>query len=201
VNWEFAVRNTPVWMGPGSNLLAVDALNVLTLVMLVACGFSDLFYHKIFNKVTYPAMLLGVTLNATASGFKGLQSSLIGLVLGFGIFFGAFLFGGVGGGDVKLMGAVGALQGYPFIIYAISFSVLFGFLGALYAMIMSGRLFPSLRRVFRVLWSYVVSAVLPGYNREALDPKNSAKVRFGYGCAVGTMVAWLLTGLDFFKMV
>lgn len=185
------VTGTPIWRF-GALEPVVDLLNVIFLLFLVVCGYTDTFHRKIYNKVTYPAMLLGIVGNTIATGWHGLQTSLFGLVLGFGLFFLAWMFGGMGGGDVKLMGAIGALQGYPFVMYAMSFGVLVGFLGSLWVIVQHGRLWRSLWNVVRTVVLFLLSRVVPTVTVPQLNPRDSVKIPFGYGLCLGTLVAWWL---------
>jgi len=56
-------------------------------------------------------MVYGAYCNGIAGLFHGLGFSLLGFVTGFGILFLVWILGGGGGGDVKLMGALGAWLG------------------------------------------------------------------------------------------
>lgn len=87
---------------------------------LVAAVVTDLKYRRIFNAITYPAILLGLALAFAAGGVggewttaPGLLSALAGAVAASALFFALSLTGGIGMGDVKLMAAVGALLGFP----------------------------------------------------------------------------------------
>jgi prepilin peptidase CpaA len=101
-------------------------LHSIVLIIALISGYTDLRYRKIFNVITLPAMVLGFILQFSFFGFSGLLSALIGFLIGFGFFFLFYLFGGMGAGDVKLMGALGILLGKTDIIYVIIFTGLFG---------------------------------------------------------------------------
>jgi len=70
---------------------------------------SDLKTGRIPNWITVPGAVLGLALQSYHDGFQGALSSLVGAALGVGIFMVLYLAGGMGAGDVKLFGAVGAL--------------------------------------------------------------------------------------------
>ncbi len=165
----------------------------LLMVVLVVCGTTDLLYHKIFNKVTLPAIALGVAINLVAAiiqpqvGVHYLLSSLTGLAVGFVVFFVLFLFGGMGGGDVKFVAAIGAIDpfhfGYFFIIWVVFYSALAGGLIAIVAMTMKGRLLKSLKNVARTVWTFLA----PGMEAEPLKKEDSLPIPFGLGIAFGTL--------------
>ena len=98
--------------------------------------------------IRYPAtatILVGFILNFILFGVPGLKSSAIGFLIGFGFFLIFYLFGGMGAGDVKLMGAVGALLGYPMIIQSLLFTALSGIV------IILVLFFPALRYAIRTM--------------------------------------------------
>ncbi len=184
----FDVQNSPAWLDNTTNLMVLHVINMYTIVFLVVCGFTDVIYKKIFNLVTLPTVAIGIALNSIASGWSGAKISILGFIIGFGLFFLAYMMGGIFGGDVKLVGAIGALQGYPFVIYASFLSAMVGGLIAIVVIILRGRLFKSLRNVART----VFTALMPGYKTELPDPKDSFKIPYGYGISVGTLITWLL---------
>jgi prepilin peptidase CpaA len=84
--------------------------------------------------------LAGLTLNALHSGVPGLIASLIGLGLVVGVLLAPFALGGIGGGDVKMMGAVGAMLGPQLGLAAFVVGALAGGVIMLLHLSMQGRL-------------------------------------------------------------
>jgi prepilin peptidase CpaA len=178
-------------------ILVLDsALLVLTLIVVVVCGATDLLRHKIWNLVTLPAMAAGLILNLSfvlIDGRLGLDfflSSLSGLGVGFGIMFLLFSFGGMGGGDVKLVAALGAMDPYHFghryALWLIFYSVLAGGAIAMVLMTVKGRLIRSFCNVFRTIFTFV----MPGLRHEPLKREDSLTMPFGLGIALGAL--WTL---------
>ena len=94
------------------SVMSVPAPLFATVLGFVAlCMASDLRTRRIPNAITGPAMLAGAAFNVLYGGRAGLLASLGGLTLGAAILLPPFAAGGIGGGDVKMMGAVGALLG------------------------------------------------------------------------------------------
>lgn len=113
---------------PGA--VPVWALVALALVLAIAV-YMEIKEGRIPNWLTFPAMALGLLIGLFA-GVPWLWSSVEGLGIGFGFLFIFYVFGGVGGGDVKLMGAAGALMGGDLVKPALFYTVVFGaFLAAL----------------------------------------------------------------------
>jgi len=71
----------------------------------------DLRERRIPNRVTAPAMAAGLMMHWIAGGPRGLaDAALAGLIAG-SLFLVFFVAGGMGGGDVKLMAAIGCISG------------------------------------------------------------------------------------------
>lgn len=101
---------------PAQGLGPIITFAVLTAVVLTAAVF-DWRTERIPNRLLGPAILIGFML-ATAIGFAqdstrgaigGLSSSILAMLAGFVPMFLIYMAGGLGGGDVKLMAAVGAI--------------------------------------------------------------------------------------------
>jgi prepilin peptidase CpaA len=171
---------------------------VVLLVVAVVCAVTDLWKGKIYNAVTYPAMAVGVVLAVVQHGTPGLFSALGGFAVGFFPAFVLFALGGMGGGDVKLLGAIGAIAGAVAATETLILAFVFGGIFALGKLAWHGQLFSPLWRTVRTLAGYAV----PGLGRPPATPgERRLEVRFGVAICVA-LVATLwdlrsgaLTGL------
>lgn len=84
---------------------------VAVIVFSAAAVVTDLRSLRIPNWLTVPSFAIAVLFHVCVGGWTGLQLSLLGFATGFGILFLLWVIGGGGGGDVKLMGAIGAWVG------------------------------------------------------------------------------------------
>jgi prepilin peptidase CpaA len=103
------------------------------LIASLALAFIDVCKFKIYNVLIYPLLLAGLIYHGMVGGTPSLVNSLLGTLVGFGIFLPFYALGGVGGGDVKLMAAVGAWLGLPLTFAVFLASSL---LAGLYALIL-----------------------------------------------------------------
>ncbi|NPV90005.1 MAG: prepilin peptidase [Firmicutes bacterium] len=88
----------------------------LLVITIAICVYTDLKSRLIYNWVVIPAAVGGIALNCWSTGLAGLSHSLLGILAGVGLLLIPFLLGGMGAGDVKLLGAVGAIKGAPFVL-------------------------------------------------------------------------------------
>jgi prepilin peptidase CpaA len=82
-----------------------------TLFALSIATFTDLRWRRIPNWLVVPYLASGLIVSCCMNGWRGLELSMAGLLIG-GLSFGIlFLMGGMGAGDVKLCAAIGAWVG------------------------------------------------------------------------------------------
>jgi leader peptidase (prepilin peptidase) / N-methyltransferase len=106
--------------------LAFVAAAVL-LAMLIAITAIDLDHQIIPDVITLPGIVVGVLANLAMGRVPWLES-LLGIVIGGGIFFVIILAsrGGMGGGDMKLGAMLGAFLGWKLGLLAVLLGVLAG---------------------------------------------------------------------------
>ena len=125
--------NAPLWV----------ALPVVVLVALAAR--ADVRSRKIPNRLTFPALLLGLAVHLAVGGWRDAGMSLMGAAVAGGLLLPGWLLGFMGAGDVKLMAAVGAWVGYPQSLVAVLGSLMAGGVIALVVAARRGVLMQSLR--------------------------------------------------------
>jgi prepilin peptidase CpaA len=88
-------------------------IDVLLVLILLGATVTDCLHGKIYNALTYPAIGCGLVLNTVVQpAGVGLGAATLGFAVAFLPMLLGFLAGGIGGGDVKMMGAVGAFLGF-----------------------------------------------------------------------------------------
>lgn len=174
-------------------------------VLLAALGvalYTDLTRRRVYDWCTLPAMGLGLLVNYIAGATEHAQGNaladvlgwplidgLSGLALALGIFGVAYLLHTLGGGDVKLMCAVGALKGVRFFFDAAVLTACAGAVIAVAVLIWRGRLWQGLKRSV---------AVFRFWSRRKPDedaPAEAAElmtIPYVWAIAVGTLTAWVL---------
>ena len=111
-----------------------DWIQVITIVVFtLTAAIIDVRSRRIPNWITIPAAVAGLLFHVLrgayndgfAGSLHGLWFSLGGFATGFGILLVLMAFALGGGGDVKLMGAVGAWLGWRYTIIAYVLAVIF----------------------------------------------------------------------------
>ncbi len=95
--------------------------DAILLAALAYALYTDLRTGLIKNHLTFPAMLLGFGLNVVLRGGAGGLDAILGTLLAFALLYLPYSIGWQGAGDVKLMMAIGALEGWRFVLIAFSF--------------------------------------------------------------------------------
>ena len=164
------------------------ATDVCALLLLGVCAYWDLRYRKIPNWATLPGIALGLGMNGLFHGWGGMKASGIGFLIGFGALLVLFVLSWMGGGDVKLMAAVGALKGYPFVVSALFYSLVAGVLLGVIMLIWNRKTL----RTFKNLFFVVASRVSPLIPKRDIKREEAQKIPFGLAIVLGTLWAMIV---------
>ncbi|MCM0612000.1 prepilin peptidase [Marinobacter sediminum] len=165
-------------------MITVTAL----LLLLVPAVVSDLRYRRIPNLLVFPAWALALVLGVVVNGVTGGLDALTGMGSALLVGLPFWLVGWIGGGDVKLVAAIGALVGpelvWP-ILAAIGISGLFLALGAL---LHEGILGSAVRRYWASLSLSMVSR--RGVYVRPDEAEQDVRLPYALAIAVGTIATY-----------
>ncbi len=148
--------------------------------ILILAVFFDQRERRIPNALILVGLILGIGLNFYLGSFSGFIISLKGLATGIVLLFIPFVMGGMGAGDVKLLGVVGAFKGALFAFYTFVFMALWGGLIAVILLLIRRQLIQTLRR----LWASALLALFKVQKiKESVESSNSG-VCFPYALAI-----------------
>lgn len=146
-------------------------------VVVTITMYTELRDGKIYNWMTLPALGLGLLL-AALGGRAAFYDALAGVVVGGGIFFLPYLVSGIsrgrpviGGGDVKLAAAIGALTGLRFTLSVVYYGVLSG---AVIGLAVIGWRYFSRRQQKKMLSPH------PSPDTDSVQPDKQAKENVGH---------------------
>jgi prepilin peptidase CpaA len=144
---------------------------------------TDLHSRTIPNWLVVIGLALGFGLNTYVYGWAGLWAAFLGFALALALYIPLYLLRAMGGGDVKLMAAVGALAGPQdwFTIF-----VLASLLGGVFAL---GLLFArnSLGTTFGNIWHIVTNLArlrAPYASKPDLDISSPKAITMPHGVAI-----------------
>jgi prepilin peptidase CpaA len=122
------------------------------LAVAVVAAAWDVRTRRIPNIVTFGAALLAVVLHGYMDGWHAAGLAVAGWAAGIALFFPFFALGGLGAGDVKLLGAVGACVGPLATVWVALYASISGGLMAFVVASYTG----YLRSAFVNLWCIVM---------------------------------------------
>jgi prepilin peptidase CpaA len=163
---------------------------IVVSISLVACVF-DVRTRRIPNVLTLSAAVAGLLYHLATSGVGGLQTAAAGWILGLLLLLPYFALGGMGGGDVKLVAALGAWLGpWETFWLAMYAGICGGVLGLIVALA-HGYLRRAIANVKHMIgyWAVVGLEPVPGLT---LESSSSPRLAFAIPILAGTMVTlWL----------
>lgn len=133
---------------------------VAALIVATIAALTDLRSRTVPNWLVAAGAAAGLSLGLTGGG-AGPAGSLLGGLAGFCVFFPFYLLRGMGGGDVKLMGALGACLGPVAILQVAVVASLAGAILALGVAARQGALAGTLAGVGRLLRSWILQGPRP----------------------------------------
>ena len=164
--------------------------------ILVAAAVIDGWKLKVPNWITFPLVISGWVYGAACFGWPGLGASLLGTAVGLGLLLPAYAIGGMGAGDVKLLGGVGAWVGATATFYAFCVSALAGGLIAL-AMVAYRRRWQHHQVQFMSILTEILTVRDPNALAAIAAERKSSMLLLPYGIpiALGTIGYFVWAGM------
>lgn len=173
--------------------------DIILFILISISAYFDITQKRIPNFITFPVILWGLLTYTVFDGFAGLRFSGLGFLFGLGVFLIPFILGGMGGGDVKLMAAIGALKGWRFTLYTTIYSGLAGGVIVIIILIKEKKLLITLKRVLAIILKPLFFILTFVFNNNLLKKVNDwlletqgdwEKTYIPYGVAIGIGVVF-----------
>lgn len=149
------------------NFITPKAITIL-LISLVSSVY-DLKIRRIPNWLTFGSFFLVLIFNITTLNFHNVLNCILGFLLGIALLIVPYAMGGMGAGDVKLLGAIGSVVGYKEILWVFFYSSIAGLvLGIIWIILKPGHL----------KFIFVTGKILPPVDKKQKVPYGVA-IMFG----------------------
>ncbi len=161
---------------------------LFTAAVALICGvaaLTDLWKGRIYNWLTLPAIVAGIAHAAYVSGLAGAGESLAATALGLVLLGWMFWLGVMGGGDVKLLMALGAWGGLRFVCETALLSLFIGGALAVLILLFRGRLRGFIERLQAFLLPIFVKEL------EYAPPKLDRTQTMPYGIPIAIAGIWI----------
>ncbi len=135
-------------------------LHILLFLSLFLAAVIDILRRRIPNILTLSVMVMGIVYYIYLHGLNGFIYSAGGLLLGIGLLLPVYLIGGMGAGDVKLLGAVGSVLGAQGVFVAFLYSAIVGGVYALSILARNKVLSQTVSRYGLILKGYLCTGQL-----------------------------------------
>jgi prepilin peptidase CpaA len=157
---------------------------------LVACV-TDIRTRRIPNVLTFGGAVLALGYHLATGGGGGLVGAIVGWTAGVAFFFVPFALRGMGGGDVKLMGALGAWLGAATAVWVALYAGIAGGVLALVVAAYRGYLGTALRNLWLLLTHWRVVGARP-LHELTLEGNGGPRLAYAVPIFVGILVTtWL----------
>ena len=161
---------------------AITAISTIAFATDVALG-------RIFNWLTFPAIILGLIAAVFLGGFSALGDSALGVLSGVLLFGWIFALGFIGGGDVKFLMALGAWGGFKFAGQVALLSILLGGVMAIGVLLYKKRAFDFFIRMQLFVTSLFVKEL------EIQKPEIDKKLQMPFGIPMAVAALLLVWGV------
>ncbi|MCB9773117.1 MAG: prepilin peptidase [Nitrospiraceae bacterium] len=160
---------------------------------LVMAAVIDVREGRIPNWLTGSLAVFGIGVNSLEYGWDGFLFSLGGLIMGLVCLIFFYLKGGMGAGDVKLLGAIGTILGPGQVVFAFAFAAMLGGLYSLALLSNQGGMRHAWDRMFLLLSTLKVTRTIPVSGTQI---PTEPKLRYALVLGLGTVIAKTLFYYD-----
>jgi prepilin peptidase CpaA len=169
----------------------MTAVHIFSLSIACVACVTDLRTRRIPNPLTFGAALAGCLYHFATGGFEGLGQAALGWLLGLIVFLLPFALGGLGGGDVKLLAALGAWLGPADALWLVLYTGVAGGVMAIGVAAIHGYLGTAMRNIKLLLCHWQVAG-LRAMPEITLESSRAPKLAYAFPILMGLVATvWL----------
>ena len=159
---------------------------------VIACA-TDLGTRRIPNVLTMGSAAIALAARAWMDGTSAVGLGLAGLIVGFTMFLPLFMVRGLGGGDVKLLAALGAWLGPLLVMWTALFGAIAGGVAAIVVAVANRYVVQAYHNIWLLLTQWRVAGIgaVAGLT---LDDAKSPRLAYALPLTGGLLVAIWLKG-------
>lgn len=165
----------------------MSTVQLAVLSVAAAAGAIDLRQRRIPNWLTLGAALAGLAYHVASTGVSGVLVATLGWVVGIAMMFLPFALGGLGAGDVKLLGALGAWLGPGDAVWLALFTGIAGGVLAVTVSLARGYFGQAMHNVRTLLIHWQISGLRP-MPEMTIHYGKGPKLAYGLAIFAGAMV-------------
>ena len=160
-----------------------------TLIVVAVATVTDLRSRRIPNWLVLPFLIAGFAVSGLQQGLNGLMHSAEGLVVGAALFGLLCLMGGMGMGDVKLCGAIGAWIGPSQMLVALVMTGIAGGIIAVGMAIAGGFAAEMFQGTGDLIFGFRKRGLTP-HSELVLNNPLTRKMPYAPAIAIGTLISF-----------
>ncbi|MEJ2006947.1 MAG: A24 family peptidase [Acidobacteriota bacterium] len=161
----------------------------LALAVALWAGWLDWKFRRIPNWLTVSGFALGLATNGVFSGWGGIISGLEGAGIGIGVLLIPVILRGIGAGDLKLMGALGAFLGPWKLVYVLLVSIFIAGIMAVVETVRKRRIKQTLSNMGILVRALATFGMGSQGALVTLDSPASVRLPFGVATALAMVIA------------
>jgi prepilin peptidase CpaA len=170
----------------------------LLLPFIAVCLYTDLSERKIYNNVVLAGIIVSLIYNVIVLGpLNGAVFTFTGLFTGIFLLIIPFVAGGLGAGDVKMLGMIGAFLGYSMVVEVLLVSAL---VGGIFAVVTLIRGKGILKRLWRLVSGFIFYMLTQkSVYLHTLDDDEMKRSAIPYGAALsaGVIIIYIMGSLEY----
>jgi prepilin peptidase CpaA len=166
------------------SLMDIKLFSILILCILATI--DDVKNYKVRNGYTITFAIAGVVVNLCYYNFEGLKSAIFGWLIPVSCLFPLYVLQMLGAGDIKLIGAIGAIMGYSFAFNVIAYSFFAGALIALTIITVTKNAKVRIKYFLTYLKNSFLTMRLAKY--DSIQEKNNGYFRFAYSVLIAVII-------------
>ena len=160
-----------------------------TLIVVTVATVTDLRSRRIPNWLVLPFLIVGFVISGLQHGLNGLMQSAAGLTVGAALFGLLCLMGGMGMGDVKLCGAIGAWVGPSQMLVALVMTGIAGGIIAVGMAIVGGFAAEIFQGTGDLIFGFRKRGLTP-HPKLVLNNPLTRKMPYAPAIAIGTLISF-----------